>query len=78
MRDHCFKHYGANRSAFTPIWDAFRESGANLAESLATLITVVVSVIPWLVIIVPGGWLLVRFWQKLRRKRNVSAPSPSA
>ncbi|PYU05503.1 MAG: hypothetical protein DMG34_08180 [Acidobacteria bacterium] len=69
---------GANRSAFTPIWDAFRESGANLAESLATLITVVVSVIPWLVIIVPGGWLLVRFWQKLRRKRNVSAPSPSA
>jgi hypothetical protein len=46
----------SNRSSFTPIWDAFRESGSNLAESLATLITVIVSIIPWLIVIVPGFW----------------------
>ena len=69
---------GTSRSAFTPIWDAIRESGANLAESLAVLIMVVVAIIPWLVVIVPAIWLLTKFWGKFRRKPNVSAPSPSA
>jgi hypothetical protein len=68
---------GESRSAFTPIWDAFRESGTNLGESLALLIMVVVAIIPWLVVIVPAIWLFARFWPRFRRKRNVSAPSPS-
>jgi hypothetical protein len=63
--------------SFTPIWEAFRESGSNLAESLATLITVVVSVIPWLIVIVPGFWVLAKYWRQIRRKKNITAPSAS-
>jgi hypothetical protein len=58
------------------IWDALRESGSDLAESTAFLITVIVTVIPWLIVIVPALWLLARAWRKRRRNRTVS-PAPS-
>ena len=58
-----------SRSALRPIGDALRESGEVLAESLASLITVIVAAIPWLIVIVPGGWALVRAWRRARRKR---------
>jgi hypothetical protein len=67
----------ASVSAFKPIGDALRESASVLAESLASLITVVVAVIPWLIVIVPGGWFLVKAWRKVRRKRAEKA-EPSA
>ena len=38
----------AHKFGWRPIWDTFRDSGSNLAESLATLITVIVSIVPWL------------------------------
>jgi len=59
----------ASVSAFKPIGDALRESASVLSESLASLITVVVAVIPWLIVIVPGGWFLVKAWRRVRRKR---------
>jgi hypothetical protein len=59
----------ASVSAFKPIGDALRESAAVLSESLASLITAVVAVIPWLIVIVPGGWFLVKAWRRVRRKR---------
>jgi hypothetical protein len=66
-----------SRSSFMPIWEAFRESGSNLAESLATLITVIVSIIPWLIVMVPGFWVLAKYWRQIRRKKNITAPSAS-
>jgi hypothetical protein len=60
-------------SAFKPIGDAVRESASVLSESLASLITAVVAVIPWLIVIVPGGWFLVRAWRRARRKRAEKA-----
>jgi hypothetical protein len=66
------------RSGFTPIWDAIRDSGSNLGESLATLIMVIVAMIPWIVVIVPTIWLCARLWRKFRPKRNVSVPSTLA
>jgi hypothetical protein len=59
----------ASVSAFKPIGDAVRESASVLAESLASLITAVVAVVPWLIVIVPGGWFLVKAWRRVRRKR---------
>jgi hypothetical protein len=50
----------ASVSAFKPIGDAVRESASVLSESLASLITAVVAVIPWLIVIVLGGWFLVK------------------
>jgi hypothetical protein len=54
------------QSGLTPIWDAIRDSGSNLAESLATLIMVIVAVIPWLVVLVLAFWLLRKLWRKRR------------
>jgi hypothetical protein len=56
------------QSSLTPIWDALRDSGSNLGESLATLIMVMVAVIPWLVVFVLAIWLLRRLWKKRRGK----------
>jgi Domain of unknown function (DUF4349) len=63
----------ASVSSFRPIGDALRESASVLAESLASRITAVVAVIPWLIVIVPGGWFLVKAWRKVRRKRAEKA-----
>jgi hypothetical protein len=69
----------ASVSAFKPIGDALRESASVLAESLASLITVVVAVIPWLIVIVPGGWFLFTAWRRVRGKRAVAvAAEPPA
>jgi hypothetical protein len=59
---------------FAQITTALRESGAVLADSVASLITVVVAVIPWLILIVPLCWLLSRTWRRFRRKRAAPVP----
>ena len=56
---------------------AFRESGSVLGESIASLITVVVATIPWLIVIVPLLWLLRKMWRKFRRGRRADG-SPTA
>lgn len=57
-------------SGFSEIRSALRESGSVLADSTASLITVIVAIIPWLVLIVPGVWFFVKVWRKLRRNRK--------
>ncbi len=49
------------------------ELRAVFVESFATLVTVVVAVIPWLILIVPGVWGALRFIRKLRRRRQPAA-----
>ena len=71
---------GSGRSMFAPIRDALRESGSVLAESFAALITAAAALLPWLIVLVPGVWLLVRAWRRWRRKRReaVKAAAPGA
>jgi len=61
---------------FAQVWDALRESGSTLGDSTASLITAIVAIIPWLILIVPAVWLLVRAWRwlKQRRHRPVALP----
>jgi len=59
---------------FNVIGDALRESGSVLAESIASLITVVVAVIPWLIVILPLLWLLRKRWRKYRKGRRADQP----
>ena len=63
-----------NRSAWTPIGDALRESGTDLAVSTAWLISAIVTIIPWLVVIIPLCWLLSKLWRRFRQ-RSRSTPS---
>jgi hypothetical protein len=60
-------------SGFKPIGDALRESASVLAESMASLITVVVATIPWLIVIVPAWWFSAKAWRRMRRKRAEDA-----
>lgn len=54
------------------IRSAFRESGDILADSTAALITTVVTIVPWLILIVPCFWLLVKVWRALKIRRTKS------
>lgn len=63
--------------AFALIWEALRESGSDMAVSVAWLISAIVTVIPWLVLVVPLCWLVAKLWRKLRRKPAASAPAQS-
>ncbi len=65
---------GRSASAWTPIRDALRESGTDLAVSTAWLISAIVTIIPWLVLIIPLCWLLRKLWRRFRRKTS-STPS---
>ncbi len=72
------KESTGNAGGFALVRDALRESGSVLADSTASLITVIVAVIPWLILIVPGFWLFARAWRKRRRNRMVSPLPPPA
>lgn len=71
---------GQNAGGYVQIWTALRESGSILAESTASLITTILAILPWLVLIVPVVWFLVRAWRKLRPRRNreMSPLTPAA
>ena len=60
----------------TPIRNALRESGSVLAESTAYLIEFIFSIIPWLVLVVPAVWVIVKAWRKFRPKRATSSSLP--
>jgi hypothetical protein len=55
---------------FAPVGEALTESGEVLGESLAALITAIAAVIPWLIVLVPGGWLIVRWWKRWRERKK--------
>jgi hypothetical protein len=62
---------------FSEIWTALCDSGSTLADSVASLITVIVAVIPWFIVIGPAIWVLARAWGRYRRNRKrPSASSP--
>ena len=67
----------AGGGALAQIWNAFVESGSVLADSTASLITTIVAIIPWLILILPGIWLLLKVWRRLKSRRNqTSTPTP--
>lgn len=57
------------RSSFAPLWSALGEAGETLAESLGSVVTVVVFLIPWILLIIFTWWLLRRLWRKRRAKK---------
>jgi hypothetical protein len=67
-----------NAGGFAQVWNAFRESGSILADSTASLITTIVVVIPWLILIVPAGWLLAKAGRNLKLRRNRPAAPPES
>ena len=50
---------------------------AFFADSIASLILVAASLIPWLLVLAPAAWGLARLFRRLRRKRTAPAPPPT-
>jgi hypothetical protein len=67
-----------NTRGLAQIWNTLRESGSVLADSTSSLIYTLVAVVPWLILIVPGVWLLAKAWRKLKQRRTGTASSPPA
>ncbi|MEI2636424.1 MAG: DUF4349 domain-containing protein [Methylotenera sp.] len=53
---------------FAPVARALKDAGRVMMESLAAVITFVMSAIPWLLIGIPVIWLVRRYWTKIRTK----------
>jgi hypothetical protein len=67
-----------NTGGLAQVWNALRDSGSILADSTASLITTIVVIIPWLILVLPAIWLLVKGWRKLKLRRNRTfSPPPS-
>jgi hypothetical protein len=58
----------AEQGFFAPVTRALKEAGHVLMESLAQVITFVMTAIPWLLLGIPLVLLARKFWQKLKNK----------
>jgi hypothetical protein len=58
------------RGAFTAVSDALRNFGTILGDSLAALIMAVAAIVPWLIVIIPGMWFLIRTVRRFRERRR--------
>ena len=68
------KDAGSRRSPFAPLWTAVGEAAETLADSLGSLITFVVFVIPWMALLLLVAWLIRLLWRK-RRGRKAALPA---
>jgi hypothetical protein len=55
--------------ALAPIANAWEESGYVVAQSLGSLITFVMAVIPWLVLIIPAIWIILKLLSRRSRRK---------
>lgn len=71
---------GSYQTQLTPIRDALSMFGNNFREAVASVISFIAVVVPWLVILLPGLFLLRAFWswisrtlaRRLQRKESVA------
>lgn len=58
--------------ALAPIAYAWEESGYVIAQSIGSLLTFVVAVIPWLVLIIPAIWIILKLLRRRSRKKALA------
>jgi hypothetical protein len=62
-----YLHSALNRTFMRPISDAFSDFGANLSQGIATAVTAIPFLIPWLVLLVGCFWVARKIWWRRRR-----------
>jgi len=68
----------ASASNFDPVRDAIDSMSRTFAESLGAMIGFLAGLLPWLVLIIPGAWLIRRWVRKgLERRRARKAGDPA-
>jgi hypothetical protein len=63
----------AETGTFAPVVAAWYSLGHVFADSVAAAVVFVVAAVPWLVLLPPSLWLLIKLWRMLRGKRGTSA-----
>ena len=53
---------------FAPVASALKDAGRVMMESFGSVITFVMSAIPWLLIGIPVLWLIRKYWAKIKVK----------
>jgi hypothetical protein len=67
-----------SRGSFASVHEGLRNFGSVLGDSLAALITAVAAIIPWLIVIIPGLWFLIKTVRRFRgRRRAAKAAIPA-
>ena len=56
-----------SRNAFSPIGRAFKNFAGNASESLAGVVEFISYALPWLLLLIPGFWLIRRFWRRHKK-----------
>ena len=56
---------------FSPVAQAFKNAGRVMMESFAAVITFFVTILPWLLFLIPAIILLRKLWAKIRAKKTV-------
>jgi hypothetical protein len=69
----CARKSIAETGAFAPVVTAWYSLGHVFADSVAAAIVFVVAALPWLVLLTPGLWLLIKVWRMSRGKRGTTA-----
>ena len=69
----CASKSMAETGTFAPVVTAWYSLGHVFAESVAAAVVFVVGAIPWLVLLPPGLWLLLKAWRMCAGKRETSA-----
>lgn len=59
-----------SNGAFAPVGEALSNSVRNFSSALGDVITFLVFLIPWLVVIIPGGWLALQALRRIFRRRT--------
>lgn len=62
-----------SRSAFDPLNRALRNLTGNFARGLANMLTFLAGFLPWLIVIVPAGWILTRWLGGMMKRRREGA-----
>jgi hypothetical protein len=70
------KDAGSRRNRFAPLWAAMGQAGETMAESLGSVVTFVVFMIPWTLLLVLVAWLLRLLWRKRRARKAAPAAAP--
>jgi hypothetical protein len=65
----------SNAGGLAQVWNALRQSSRVFGESIASLITVVAAILPWLLLTAPIIWLLRKVLRRVRRDRFATAPT---
>jgi hypothetical protein len=58
-----------SRSFWSPVGDSASDFGENLSEAIATFITGVAYLLPWVLLLIVAIWV----WRKLRKRRKAAA-----